>query len=206
VSARVKICGVTSVADAVLAVQCGADFIGLNFYPLSPRYVSLPTALEIRAVIPEGVWCVGVFVNAERAAIASLVRQLALHAIQFHGDEEENDLRGWDCATIKAVHVHSHQSLPQWKQLPADYLLLDTYRLGRYGGTGEAFAWECAEALPPQYMSRLILAGGLTPQNVATAVRAVRPWAVDVASGVESAPGCKDPEKLRAFISNAKTA
>jgi phosphoribosylanthranilate isomerase len=206
VSARVKICGVTSVADATLAVQCGADLIGLNFYPLSPRHVSLLTALEIRAVIPEGVWCVGVFVNAERAAIASLVRQLALHAIQFHGDEGENDLRGWNCATIKAVRVHSAEPLLQWEQFPADYLLLDTYRLGRYGGTGEAFAWERAVALPPQYVSRLILAGGLTPQNVATAVRAVRPWAVDVASGVESAPGCKDPEKLRAFIRNAKTA
>lgn len=205
-SVRVKVCGVTSVADAILAVQYGADLVGLNFYPPSPRCVSLPTALEIRAAIPEGVWCVGVFVNAEREWIASLARRLALQAVQFHGDEGEVDLRGWSCATIKAVRVRSDESFPEWEHFPADYLLLDTHRSGRYGGTGEVFAWERAAALPPQYVSRLILAGGLTPQNVTTAVRAVRPWAVDVASGVESAPGRKDPEKLRAFITNAKTA
>ncbi len=205
-SVRVKVCGVTSVVDTTLAVQCGADLIGLNFYPLSPRCVSLSTALEIRAAIPAGVWCVGVFVNAAREWIASLAGQLALQAVQFHGDEGEADLRGWSCATIKAVHARPDEPFPKWEQFPADYLLLDTHRPGRYGGTGEAFAWARAAALPPQQVSRLILAGGLTPRNVATAVRAVRPWAVDVASGVESAPGRKDPEKLRAFITNAKTA
>jgi phosphoribosylanthranilate isomerase len=202
----VKICGVTSAADAALAVRCGADLIGLNFYPPSPRYISLATAREIRAVIPEGVWCVGVFVNAAREFIASLVGQLALRAIQFHGDEEEADLQGWSCATIKAVRVRPDEPLPQWKKFLTDYFLLDTRRPGRYGGTGETFSWEDVAALPAQCMSRLILAGGLTPQNVAAAVRTVRPWAVDVASGVEFAPGRKDPEKLRAFITNAKTA
>jgi phosphoribosylanthranilate isomerase len=206
VSTRVKICGVTSVADAALAVQYGADLIGLNFYPPSPRFVSLAIAREIRAVIPQGVWCVGVFVNAEREFVASCVEQLALHAIQFHGDEREAELQGWSCATIKAVRVRPDEPLPKWEQGSTNYLLLDTHIPGRYGGTGEAFPWECAAALPPQGVSRLILAGGLTPQNVAVAVRTVRPWAVDVASGVESAPGCKDPEKLRAFITNAKTA
>jgi len=205
VSTRVKICGITSVADAVLAVQYGADLIGVNFYPPSPRYVSLSCAREIRAVIPEGVWCVGVFVNATRQFVASCVEQLALHAIQFHGDEQEADLQGWSCATIKAVRVRADAPPPQWESVLTDYLLLDTHMPGRYGGTGEAFAWERAAALPPQCVSRLILAGGLTPQNVAAAVRTVRPWAVDVASGVESAPGRKDPEKLRAFLTNAKT-
>jgi phosphoribosylanthranilate isomerase len=205
VSTRVKICGVTSVADAALAVKYGADLIGLNFYPPSPRYVSLSSAREIRAVIPERVWCVGVFVNAEREFIASFVEHLALHAIQFHGDEKEADLQGWSCATIKAMRVRPDESLPKWESFLTDYLLLDTHMPGRYGGTGEAFAWERAAALPPQCVSRLILAGGLTPQNVAAAVRTVQPWAVDVASGVESAPGRKDPEKLRAFITNAKT-
>ncbi len=205
-SVRVKICGVTSAADAALAVQCGADLIGLNFYPPSPRSVSLPTALEIRAAIPAGVWCVGVFVNAERAQIASLVERLNLSAIQFHGDETIADLRGWPCVTIKALRVPADEPLPDWKQFPTDYLLLDTDKAGRYGGTGEAFAWERAAALPAQCLRRLILAGGLTPENVAAAVRAAQPWAVDVASGVESAPGRKDPEKLRAFITNAKAA
>jgi phosphoribosylanthranilate isomerase len=202
----VKICGVTSVADAVLAVQYGADLIGLNFYPPSPRYISLSVAREIRAAIPEGVWCVGVFVNAEREFVVSCVEHLALHAIQFHGDEKKADLQGWSCATIKAMRVRPDEPFPEWESVLTDYLLLDTHMPGRYGGTGEAFAWERAAALPPQCVSRLILAGGLTPQNVAAAVRTVRPWAVDVASGVESAPGRKDPEKLRAFLTNAKTA
>jgi phosphoribosylanthranilate isomerase len=206
VSVRVKICGVTSVADARLAVQGGADLIGLNFYPPSPRYVALATAHEIRAILPPEVWCVGVFVNAERTRIAALVEQLGLHAVQFHGDEAVADLRGWPCKTVKALRVPADGPLPDWQQFPTDYLLLDTHKPGRYGGTGEAFAWERAAALPPACLSRLILAGGLTPESVAAAVCAVRPWAVDVASGVESAPGRKDPEKVRAFIANAKTA
>lgn len=205
-SIRVKICGVTSAADAALAVQCGADLIGLNFYPPSSRCVSLATAREIRAAIPAGVWGVGVFVNAARAQVMSYVEQLDLHAIQFHGDEEGTDLQGWPCATIKALRVAADNPLPDWDRFPTDYLLLDTYKTGRYGGTGETFAWERAAALPAQCAQRLILAGGLNPGNVAAAVRAVRPWAVDVASGVESMPGRKDPEKVRAFITNAKTA
>lgn len=205
-SVQVKICGVTSVVDAALAVQSGADIIGLNFYPPSPRYIAIDTAREIREALPAGVWCVGVFVNAERAYVASLVEQLGLHAVQFSGDEATADLQGWSCATIKTVRLAAEGTLPDWEAIAADYLLLDTYKAGRYGGTGETFAWERATALPPQRMSRLLLAGGLTPDNVAAAVRLVRPWAVDVASGVESAPGHKDPDKLRAFITNAKTA
>lgn len=205
-SIRVKICGVTSAADAALAVQCGADLVGLNFYPPSPRCVSLPTAREIRAAIPAGVWCVGVFVNAARAQILSCVEQLDLHAIQFHGDEEGVDLQGWPCATIKAVRVAADHPLPDWERFPTDYLLLDTYKTGRYGGTGATFTWERAASLPAPCVQRLILAGGLNPENVAAAVRAVRPWAVDVASGVESVPGRKDSEKVRAFITNAKIA
>jgi len=206
VSVRVKICGVTSVADATAAARYGADLIGLNFYPASPRCVDLPTAVEIRAAIPAGVLCVGVFVNAEREYVSQVATRLALDAIQFHGDEKEADLMGWPCATIKAVRVRPEQPPSDWEQYPVDYLLLDTYKPGRYGGTGEAFVWERASHVPARWMSRLILAGGLTPHNVAAAVRAVRPWAVDVASGVESAPGRKNPEKLRAFITNAKTA
>jgi phosphoribosylanthranilate isomerase len=206
VSVRVKICGVTTVADALFAVECGADLIGLNFYPSSPRCVSFSTAQAIRAVLPDHIWCVGVFVNAEREHIATLLKQLHFHALQFHGDETAADLRGWSCLTIKAVRVPADGSLPQVEPVPSDYLLLDTYRTGRYGGTGEAFAWDMAAALPQASRQRLLLAGGLTPENVAAAVRTVRPWAVDVASGVESTPGHKDPNKVRAFITNAKTA
>lgn len=205
-SVRVKICGVTNVADALSAVQCGAELIGLNFYPPSPRFVSLPVAREIRAAIPSAVWCVGVFVNAERQEILTCVEQLDLNAIQFHGDENGEVLRDWPCATIKALRVPATGRLPDYSHIPTDYLLLDTYRSGRYGGTGEVFPWEPVSSLPAGQLKRLILAGGLTTENVAAAVRMVRPWAVDVASGVELQPGKKDPEKLRAFIHNAKTA
>ncbi len=206
-SVHVKICGITTVADARLAVQAGADLIGLNFYPPSPRYISESTAKMIRSILPQHVRCVGIFVNAERAHIAAYVRALSLDVIQFHGDEDAAALTGWQVATVKAVRVDSETSLPeQLEGITADYLLLDTYSSRGYGGTGETFAWEHAAALPRMSLDRTILAGGLNSENVAAAVATMRPWAVDVASGVESAPGRKDAEKLHAFISNAKTA
>ncbi len=204
---HVKICGITTVADARLAVQAGADLIGLNFYPSSPRSVSEVTAKAIRRVLPPRIRCVGVFVNAEREYIAASLRALSLDMIQFHGDEGVVALMGWPVATVQAIRVGSETLLPeQLEGIPADYLLLDTYSSRGYGGTGETFAWEYAAALPRVSLDRTILAGGLNPDNVAAAVRTVRPWAVDVASGVESAPGRKDAEKLRMFITNAKTA
>jgi len=206
VSVRVKVCGVTSVADATLAVHLGADLIGLNFYPPSPRYLSCDIAKQIRAVIPSHVQCVGVFVNAERRQIAMLIEQLQLDLVQFHGDEQEDALLGLPCKTIKAIRVSQEGELPDVTRIPADYILLDTYKTGRYGGTGETFSWERVVPAIPQREKRLILAGGLTPENVTLAVQTVRPWAVDVASGVEFAPGRKDQEKMRAFITNAKTA
>ncbi len=206
-SVQVKICGITTVADARLAVQAGADLIGLNFYPSSPRYVSEATAQAIRSILPQRVGCVGVFVNAAREYIAAYVRALSLDLIQFHGDEDAAALTGWPVPTVKAVRVGSEAPQPeQLEEIPADYLLLDTYSSRGYGGTGETFAWEYAAALPRLSLDRTILAGGLDSDNVAAAVEAVRPWAVDVASGVELAPGRKDAQKLHAFITNAKTA
>ena len=205
-SVRVKICGVTNVADAALAVQLGADLIGLNFYHASPRYLSLEVARQIRVAIPMHVQCVGVFVNAKRQQIAALIEQLRLDLVQFHGDEQEDVLLGWPCQTIKAIRISPEGEPPDIAQIPADYILLDTYKTGRYGGTGETFSWERVVPAIQRHKNRLILAGGLTPENVALAVQTVRPWAVDVASGVESAPGRKDQEKIRAFITNAKTA
>ena len=205
-SVRVKICGVTNAADATLAVEYGADLIGLNFYPRSPRYVTLEIARGICSVIPANVLCVGVFVNADRLYIASLIEQLQLDLVQFHGDEQDKDLVGWSCQTIKAIRVAQDGVFPDIQQTLTNYILLDTYKAGRYGGTGETFAWERIVSFVSCYPDRIILAGGLTPENVGSAVHTVRPWAVDVASGVEAVPGRKDPEKLRAFITNAKTA
>ena len=139
-SVHVKICGITTVADARLAVQAGADLIGLNFYPPSPRYISESTAKMIRSILPQHVRCVGIFVNAERAHIAAYVRALSLDVIQFHGDEDAAALTGWPVATVKAVRVDSETSLPeQLEGITADYFLLDTYSSRGYGGTGETF-------------------------------------------------------------------
>lgn len=205
-SVRVKICGVTNAGDAALAVHYGADLIGLNFYPPSPRYVDVETARAICTAIPARVLCVGVFVNAERHHILDCIEQVGLDLVQFHGDEEAEDLSGWPCGTIKAVRIAPDGPLPDLAQIPTNYLLLDTYKTGRYGGTGATFGWaQMLPAISPR-AERVILAGGLSPENVASAVRTVRPWAVDVASGVEATPRQKDPEKMRAFITNAKTA
>lgn len=205
-SVRVKICGVTNAVDAALAVHYGADLIGLNFYPLSPRCVDVETARAIRLAISARVLCVGVFVNAERGYIMDCIEQISLDLVQFHGDEEAEALSGWHCGTIKALRIPPDGPLPDLAQIPTDYLLLDTYKAGRYGGTGETFGWERVLPAIALHAERVILAGGLSPENVASAVRMVRPWAVDVASGVEAAPRQKDPEKMRAFIANAKTA
>lgn len=204
---QVKICGVTTVADARLAVAAGADLIGLNFYPHSPRAVAHVTAEAIRNALPGHVRCVGVFVNAPRERIAALAAGLPLDLIQFHGDESPAALSGWSAPTIRAVRVGPQAALPDlFASTPADYVLLDAHKSGRYGGTGATFTWQRAAALPRHALERTILAGGLTPDNVTDAVQTVRPWAVDVASGVESAPGRKDAGKLARFIRHAKAA
>ena len=158
-------------------------------------------------MLPAHVRCVGVFVNAPRAQIADLAAGLPLDLIQFHGDEPPAALSGWPLPTIRALRVGPRAVLPDlFASTPADYVLLDAQKSGRYGGTGTTFAWQRAAALSRPSLERTMLAGGLTPDNVADAVRTVRPWAVDVASGVESTPGRKDPGKLDRFIRHAKAA
>lgn len=206
-STKVKICGITSVDDAELAVRCGADMIGLNFYPHSSRYVSREVAIEIRSVIPENVLCVGVFVNAERSGIEMLVESVSLDMVQFHGDETTEELDGWNIPTIKAVRVDASKVVAaQIAEIESNYLLFDTFSAGGYGGTGVPFEWRKVAGLSEWVRARTILAGGLDPANVEQAVRAVEPWAVDVASGTEIRPGKKDFQKVEAFITNAKSA
>jgi phosphoribosylanthranilate isomerase len=200
---RVKICGVTRLADALQAARAGADAIGLNFYPGSPRRVSLETAAAIAAALPAGVCTVGIFVDAPRDEIAAVAERVGLDAIQFHGDESPELCGGWSRKTIKAVRVDGPQALAAAAAYPVDYLLADAHVAGQPGGTGRRVPFEWLVGVPSE---RLILAGGLTPETVAAAVRAVHPAAVDVASGVESAPGIKDPEKVERFIANARTA
>jgi phosphoribosylanthranilate isomerase len=204
VAVKVKICGVTRVEDARVAAAAGADAIGVNFWPGSKRFVTVARAAEIAAAVPARVLVVGVFVDAERGEIERAVREAGLGAVQLHGDETPDECRGFGVPVIKALAVRSGVALAELAaRYPVDYVLLDTDARERHGGTGESFPWERAIGVAP---GRLFLAGGLRPETVGEAVRRVRPYAVDVASGVESAPGIKDSVKVEEFIRNAQAA
>ncbi|MEO2169032.1 MAG: phosphoribosylanthranilate isomerase [bacterium] len=201
---RVKICGVTTAADAKMAVAAGADMVGLNFYPSSRRFVSAERALVVAAAAPAPVWKVGVFVNSSRAEVESIRRQVGLDALQFHGDEPAEFLAGWPCPVIRTSRIASASDVGVALASSApDYYLLEGDAGADYGGAGAGFEWTWAREIPA---SRLIVAGGLKPQNVAAAVRSLRPFGVDVASGVELEPGIKDAAATAEFIENAKSA
>ncbi len=210
---KIKICGVTTPEDARTAALLGADAIGLNFHPPSPRFISHETAAVILAELPPFVEAVGVFVNRPLAEIVEEVRLLSrLASIQWHGQERE---LASECSLplIAAFGVRSPDSLAEITsyldvcrehgRLPVA-VLVDAHVPGQHGGTGRTAPWELLASFRPGVP--VILAGGLTPENVAEAVRVVRPYAVDVASGVESSPGRKDAEKMRRFIENARAA
>jgi len=200
---RVKICGITNVDDALAAVDAGAAAIGLNFYPRSPRCIGVDVAERIVAALPEQVCVVGVFVDAARADVGRVADTLGLDALQFHGGESPAFCAGWRAKVIKALRLRARGSLAELDSYRVDFELIDAYVEGVPGGTGRPAAWEW---LHGRSTDRLILAGGLTPGNVADAVRAVRPFAVDVASGVERAPGRKDVGMMRRFVANAQSA
>jgi phosphoribosylanthranilate isomerase len=202
VSVKIKICGVTRVDDALLACELGADLIGLNFYRPSPRYLSLESAREIKQAVGGRAALIGVFVNAERGYIERMLTELALDFIQFHGDEDESALAGWPVPTIRAYRLRSESPAELVRRSRADYVLIDSYDPALFGGTGRALPLALLKGID---LRRTIISGGLGPDSVAAAV-ALNPWAVDVASGVESAPGLKDPSKLRSFIVNAKSS
>lgn len=203
---RVKICGITNLADARVAAEAGADFLGFIFYPKSPRYVTPAQVAEIVAGLDrDGLQFVGVFVDEPQDAVVQVVARCGLDVAQLHGQEPPEAvgaLAAQGVPVIKAFRVRdglSRRALARYR--PTAYLL-DTYVPGRAGGTGRTFDWSLATVA--QRCGPVVLAGGLHPGNVAEAVRTVAPWAVDVSSGVEVAPGRKDPEKVRAFVRNAR--
>jgi len=201
---RVKICGITCRDDALAAVAAGADALGFNFWPGSRRFVDADTVAAILEALPPHVLSTGVFVNAARDEIEATLRRLPLRAIQLHGDEAPEDCEGYPVPVIKALRASDSGDVEkEAARYRVDFILLDSGGRGNYGGTGEVFPWERAAGVAP---GRLFLAGGLTPANVAEAVRRVRPYGVDVAGGVESAPGRKDPERMREFVEHAKRA
>jgi phosphoribosylanthranilate isomerase len=201
---KVKICGVTRPEDAEVAVAAGADYLGVNFWPQSPRVVDVARAREIAAV-SRAVPLVGIFVDAPREEVERTAAQVGLALLQFHGAESPAYCRDWPQPVVKAIRVPAGASAAGLVAPFADvaYVLVDAYVAGRPGGTGVRVAAEALGGLPA---ARLFLAGGLTDANVADAVRAVRPFAVDVASGVEERPGVKNHEKIQRFIERAKAA
>lgn len=203
---QVKICGLTSIADALMCVEAGADLIGLNFYAKSPRYVSRDSARAMASrlkSLPKPPTLVGVFVNETAETMKSVLAECGLDLAQLSGDEPDEVLQALGERGFKVIR--SYQAPITNNQL----LLFDAHAAGHYGGTGQTADWESAARLATRSRAtqgRLLLAGGLTPENVSAAVTRVRPWGVDVASGVESAPGVKDQLKVQLFIERAQNA
>ncbi len=213
---RIKICGITRVEDAQVAAEAGADACGLNFYAKSPRCVSVSAAAEICRHLPPSVVRVGVFVNAPVAEVIETFDRLALHLIQLHGDEPPEYLGqlgprpvirafrmgpgGLDSIEPYLVRCEALGTLPRM-------VLADAYRRGQYGGTGQEADWQALARYPAlPWKLPLVLAGGLHPDNVAEAIRRVRPAAVDTASGVEESPGRKSAQAVRQFVAAARAA
>ena len=204
-SVKIKICGITSVADGLAAAEAGADMIGLMFYAGSPRYVTLAQAAEISRALPPFVLRVGVFVNPDAAQVTEAIAACGLNLLQFHGEETSEFCTQFCMMSVKALRVQNADSLAALENFQTDAFLLDAHSKAGLGGTGEKFNWDLAiEA--QKFGKPIFLAGGLTPENVADAVKQVRPFAVDVSSGVESAPGKKDAVKVRAFIEAVRKA
>jgi phosphoribosylanthranilate isomerase len=203
----VKICGITNAPDASAACEAGANFLGFNFYEKSPRHIAPAEASKIRSQLPQDVEAVGIFVNAKPAAIASLSASVRLDAAQLHGDETPNIVSRVvsSLPVIKAFRVDSGFSMRLFDQFPGVLaFLLDGARVGQYGGTGQTADWDFARRAAAAH--RIILSGGLRVENVAEAVRIVRPYGVDVASGLETKPGKKDHGRLKEFIDEVRRA
>ena len=196
---KIKICGIKTVNDALAALDAGADLLGFNFYPKSPRYISVGQCRDVMSVMRKygHITYVGVFVNASVAEIRATMETAALTLAQLHGDETFEMVQSLDGKAFKAFRGVP-DVLNGFPREDAPALLVDASVKGSYGGTGMTADWKSAAGLAKH--APLLLAGGLTPENVAHAVRQVRPWGVDVASGVESSPGVKDAAKMKAFV------
>ena len=201
----VKICGITNPGDGLGAAEAGADALGFVFCESSPRQVSIPRAAEIIQNLPRLIVKVGVFVNASEELVVRAMGECGLTLLQFHGEETPDYCRQFGLMSMKAFRIRDASSLEALPNYATDAWLLDAYAPDRKGGTGEKFNWDLA--VEAQRLGRpIFLAGGLTPVNVAEAVRKVRPYGVDVSSGVEASPGKKDLEKVKAFIKAANEA
>jgi phosphoribosylanthranilate isomerase len=202
-SVKVKICGITNVADGLAAAEAGADMIGLMFYDRSPRHVNFEHAAEISRALSPFIVKVGVFVNPDEDTVMRAIGDCGVTLLQFHGEETPEFCTQFGVMSMKAFRVRDADSLLALPNYATDAFLLDAYSPDAHGGTGAKFNWDLAITAKQQGRP-IFLAGGLTPENVGAAVQQVQPFGVDVSSGVESAPGMKDPAKVRAFIQAAK--
>jgi phosphoribosylanthranilate isomerase len=199
---RVKICGITNLEDALMAIEAGADALGFVFYDKSPRCIASEEAAAIAKVLPPFITTVGLFVNADSDFVNTTVERCLLDRVQLHGDESPEFCSRIVRPVVKVFRIKGEASLGPMKNYHVCGFLLDAYSPDAYGGTGMTFNWEIAKTA--KQCGPIILAGGLTPDNVRQAVEAVNPYAVDVSSGVEASPGRKDAGKVREFIQNAK--
>ncbi len=202
---KIKICGLTRKQDVQAAVAAGVDAIGLVLVPASPRYVCISKALVLAAEVPDGVHLVGLFMDAEANTVSESCRQLPLTALQFHGSEKNDFAAQFGLPWIKSIAMGDSETEPTgftqaWPDACA--LLFDAHRSGQQGGSGEVFDWNKI----PSIRQKLMLAGGLNSDNVATAIRQLSPWAVDVSSGVESHPGYKDKDLILRFCNEVRAA
>ena len=205
---KVKVCGITTLADAEKSLEFGADMLGFNFYAPSPRSLTPEKAREIIAQLPAAAFNVALFVNDARERVSAVMAgghltkgRQAYRGLQFHGEESAAYCRGWGMKVIKAFRLKEKASLAGMSDFPADFYLLDSWSAG-YGGSGAPFPWEWIDGVDA---SKLILSGGLGVENVIEAIKRIQPFGVDVCSGVESRPGIKDHGKLKEFICAAKS-
>jgi len=206
---KVKVCGITTLGDAEKALELGADLLGFNFYPPSPRCIATEKAREIIERLPADAFNVALFVNEPKARVNEVLAACRLpggrqgyRGLQFHGEESGAYCQGWGLTVIKAFRIRERSSLDALRGFPADYYLLDSFSAG-YGGSGQMFPWEWLEGIDS---AKILLSGGLRVENVAEAIRRIKPYGVDVCSGVEARPGVKDHGKLKEFIDAAKGA
>ncbi len=198
---KVKICGITRSDDAIFACDYGADALGFVFYNKSPRYITPERAGSIIKKLPPSIEKVGVFVNESPDRINNIIENTGLTTVQLHGEELPEFMKAIKAPVIRAVRIRDKDDIKIMVQYSVTAFLLDSFTQN-YGGSGRRFDWDIA--IEAKKFGRIILSGGLTPENVAEAIRIVQPWGVDVSSGVELKPGVKDREKVREFIKNAK--
>lgn len=200
---RIKFCGITRLEDALTAINVGADALGFVFYAPSPRHIDIQQAADIMQSLPPFVTKVGLFVNAESSLVEQVLQSTSVNLLQFHGDESASDCEQYGMPYMKALRMRDDIDLQRefTHYASACAILLDSYRAGTPGGTGETFSWD---RIPEKAEKPIVLAGGLRPDNVADAVKSVRPYAVDVSGGIEVSKGIKDAEKMRQFVTEVK--